>query len=280
MTTAILSTLVFVLFLRWRSSAAEARRWAGQAERLRVDASQLWDERARLRAELEAARAGDAGWAEYTTKLMKYADAAAEAAEATDALNKQLLHRLQEEMARADASGAAFEKVVEFASRLYGNSIRVNVQRPARPPASGVRLLDAASVDAPVVLPHTETVMPDGTPARLLDASRHTVLYGVRFRQPQLRALLRKVGELGRVPGRLVREPENENDPNAIAVHVDAVCVGYLRREIAELLAPSLDAMTRDRAATIACLVSLRENDGKVYGDVWGPWPEAYFNAA
>jgi hypothetical protein len=46
-------------------------------------------------------------------------------------------------------------------------------------------------------------------------------------------------------PGRpleLRREPDNEHDPNAIAVHADGAQVGFVPRELAAELAPQLDA--------------------------------------
>lgn len=38
------------------------------------------------------------------------------------------------------------------------------------------------------------------------------------------------------------REPDNEYDPNAVAVLLDGYRIGYFRRDSAELLAPRLDA--------------------------------------
>ena len=46
-------------------------------------------------------------------------------------------------------------------------------------------------------------------------------------------------------PGRrleLRREPENEHDPNAIAVHAGGERIGWVPRELAAALAPALDA--------------------------------------
>ena len=43
-------------------------------------------------------------------------------------------------------------------------------------------------------------------------------------------------------PLELRRDPENEHDPNAIAVHAGAAQVGWVPREVAAELAPELDA--------------------------------------
>lgn len=45
----------------------------------------------------------------------------------------------------------------------------------------------------------------------------------------------------------LVREPDNPKDPNAIQVFLpervmDGMCIGYLHREVAEVLAPHFDS--------------------------------------
>jgi HIRAN domain len=46
-------------------------------------------------------------------------------------------------------------------------------------------------------------------------------------------------------PGRpltLMREPDNPHDPNAIAVHAGGQAIGFVPRELAEAIAPELDA--------------------------------------
>ena len=58
----------------------------------------------------------------------------------------------------------------------------------------------------------------------------------------------RKLAELVPFSVVLVREPKNTHDPNAIAVQisegtfVDGMKIGYLRRQVAEVLAPALDS--------------------------------------
>jgi len=57
----------------------------------------------------------------------------------------------------------------------------------------------------------------------------------------------RRLAKLTPFPVRLVREPENTHDENAIAVtiaagtFIDGMKIGYLRREVAAVLAPALD---------------------------------------
>jgi single-stranded-DNA-specific exonuclease len=46
-------------------------------------------------------------------------------------------------------------------------------------------------------------------------------------------------------PLELVRQPDNEIDPNAIAVHYGEIQVGYLKKEIAKRLAPQIDTGER-----------------------------------
>lgn len=74
--------------------------------------------------------------------------------------------------------------------------------------------------------------------------SFHSKIVGVSFegRQDTI-AGLREGAAL-----ELVREPENENDPNAIAVSYGALRLGYIRAGIAKHLAPLVDAGARYRA--------------------------------
>src|SRR4051795_9987068 len=59
---------------------------------------------------------------------------------------------------------------------------------------------------------------------------------------PQLFALKRRAGQW---PARLVREPQNRYDANAVAVQIDGQTVGHVAIEQAEQLAPQLDALAR-----------------------------------
>jgi hypothetical protein len=74
---------------------------------------------------------------------------------------------------------------------------------------------------------------------------------------PQLFALKRQRDQW---PARLVRDPENRYDANAIAVEIDRQTVGYLAREQAELLAPQLDALAA-RGCVVEFLVDLVGGD-------------------
>jgi hypothetical protein len=71
---------------------------------------------------------------------------------------------------------------------------------------------------------------------------------GFRMKRESRRALRMLVERKGSIPGlRLVREPDNPADPNAIKVCLPSrvmhgAHIGYLHRETAELLAPRIDA--------------------------------------
>lgn len=70
---------------------------------------------------------------------------------------------------------------------------------------------------------------------------------------PQL-ARLKRSGD--RWQALLVREPRNAYDRNAIAVHIEGACVGYVAREQAEELAPQLDELHR-RGVLVGLAVEL-----------------------
>lgn len=58
----------------------------------------------------------------------------------------------------------------------------------------------------------------------------------------------------------LIREPDNEHDPNAIAVHVPALGdewghIGYLMRPVAERLAPALDSGETWQGEVVSVLI-------------------------
>jgi hypothetical protein len=53
-------------------------------------------------------------------------------------------------------------------------------------------------------------------------------------------------------PVRLVREPDNEHDPNALAVLVDESMLGYLPRAIAQALSPLLESDAEDMGPAVA----------------------------
>lgn len=70
------------------------------------------------------------------------------------------------------------------------------------------------------------------------------LIAGEQSRQEALTAIVGRPCDTGyckAVVVELVREPKNEYDANAIAAHVEGRQVGYLRRELAEQLAPALD---------------------------------------
>lgn len=69
-----------------------------------------------------------------------------------------------------------------------------------------------------------------------------------RFKEGERRALAKMVDKRGPITGiRLVREPDNKYDENAIRVYLPERIMGgnqlgYLHRQTAELLAPKLDS--------------------------------------
>ncbi len=71
-----------------------------------------------------------------------------------------------------------------------------------------------------------------------------TAIVGVRFYQGAAELLSEVSPDGGRVPGllTLVREPDNQYDHNAIAVHFDGKKVGHIPAPQAKILAPRLDA--------------------------------------
>ncbi|HTW19599.1 MAG TPA: HIRAN domain-containing protein [Mycobacteriales bacterium] len=82
------------------------------------------------------------------------------------------------------------------------------------------------------------------TPVRVVDFSalnyRHRLeIRGESFHLSALRQLQRQSDSW---PARLVREPHNQYDRNAIAVHIRGRIVGHVAREQAAELASTLDA--------------------------------------
>ncbi len=71
-----------------------------------------------------------------------------------------------------------------------------------------------------------------------------TAIVGVRFYQGAAELLSELSPDGGRIPGllTLVREPDNNYDKNAIAVHLDGKKVGHIPAPQAKILAPMLDA--------------------------------------
>lgn len=66
-----------------------------------------------------------------------------------------------------------------------------------------------------------------------------TKLAGVTFADAQQN--IRKFGSRDIGSYRLVREPNNTHDPNAIRVELAGLFLGYIPRDIAEKLAPLMD---------------------------------------
>lgn len=89
---------------------------------------------------------------------------------------------------------------------------------------------------------------------------------GESFHSREIRALMRGVGnnaEEVTVPVRLIREPTNRHDPNAIAVHSRTGALGHLSRDDAARYAAPLDRLRAEGlvAATTARVWSAERND-------------------
>jgi hypothetical protein len=74
----------------------------------------------------------------------------------------------------------------------------------------------------------------------ILKRSRRLDIVGESHYMPHLTALLRKGDSWD---AHLIREPKNPYDANAVAVHIDGGCVGYVCRDDAVEIAPILDGM-------------------------------------
>lgn len=84
-------------------------------------------------------------------------------------------------------------------------------------------------------------------PTRIVDFSavnyQHRLeIRGESFYLTTLRQLLRQSDNW---PARLVREPDNQYDRNAIAIHINGQIVGHVARDQAAELAGTLDALGR-----------------------------------
>ncbi len=96
-----------------------------------------------------------------------------------------------------------------------------------------------------------------------------TAIVGVRFYQGAAELLSEVSPDGGRVPGllTLVREPDNQYDKNAIAVHFDGKKVGHIPAPQAKILAPMLDAgqkvldITRRNVTGLVLTLEKKETD-------------------
>jgi hypothetical protein len=65
------------------------------------------------------------------------------------------------------------------------------------------------------------------------------------------------------IPARLTREPANRHDPFAIAVHVAAGQIGYIPADLADEMAPLLDAGERRYTAVLSDVSTSENEDGE-----------------
>lgn len=72
---------------------------------------------------------------------------------------------------------------------------------------------------------------------------------GVSFCQPELAQLYSKIWEHIEID--LVREPDNEYDPNAIRVDADGLKVGYIPGIVAQVMGPQIDSGSKFDAKVI-----------------------------
>ncbi len=85
----------------------------------------------------------------------------------------------------------------------------------------------------------TDQTTPSGPNTYTFD----TAIVGVRFYQGAAELLSEVSPDGGQIPGllTLVREPDNQYDKNAIAVHADGKKVGHIPAPQAKILAPKMD---------------------------------------
>ena len=67
----------------------------------------------------------------------------------------------------------------------------------------------------------------------------------------------------------LVREPRNEHDPNAVSVeiHESGMKIGYLRRAVAEVMAPAFD--NNSLVCVWAELITLDPETSEATAEIW-----------
>jgi hypothetical protein len=82
----------------------------------------------------------------------------------------------------------------------------------------------------------------------VLKRRRRLEIVGESHYVPHLKALLSRGDSWDAY---LIREPKNPYDANAVAVHIDGGCVGYVCRDDALEIAPILDAMLARRQAVM-----------------------------
>ena len=68
----------------------------------------------------------------------------------------------------------------------------------------------------------------------------YAYIKGLNFRGDEVKAYVNELEFPARIA--LDREPENPHDPNAIRAYHEDVHLGYIAKEIAEFIAPRIDA--------------------------------------
>lgn len=158
------------------------------------------------------------------------------------------------------------------------------IYRHANIPQDGgfTRHENAATIaPMPKILPHQMLTWGEhDEESAFLLGDRVTWAKGTRARQQELQGVLRGKQSLKMGIARLVREPANVHDSNAVAIlmGIDRLeKVGYLRREIAAELAESIDALSASSNAAPTVLAAI-EKIGAFGDQAWavkllGPWP-------
>lgn len=110
------------------------------------------------------------------------------------------------------------------------------------------------------------------TPDRTWTHHVDVIGLGFRWKRDGRRALADMLAKRGSIASiRIVREPDNKHDANALAVYLPkrilgGAQLGYLRATTAEVLAPRIDARTLTVQA--ATLLSLDEDDDWKSGEI------------
>ena len=124
----------------------------------------------------------------------------------------------------------------------------------AKRPAKPVKLHD----------PKRSQVYTLGPPLNIVAGEGHYAVALKKFTGPP-----RPGGYLIPKQVRLVREPENPFDPNAIKVTIAGQTVGHIRREVAEILSPQMDAQSLREFSTTGVIRGGYEDAPNIGVHLW-----------
>ncbi len=99
-------------------------------------------------------------------------------------------------------------------------------------------------------------------------------LVGVSFRPKEAKEIVAGLNEGDEV--RLIRDPENKYDPNAIQVHVEDEFIGFVAKHEAAVIAPDLDeALSDDPEAVFTATVEAKPSRWSAILEYTGPGSDA-----